>query len=81
MDAALQSLKKTIYIDPNFALGHFYLGRIYKAEGQSEKAQKSFATVKSLLGSSSLSQTLRGAKGMTTQQLLSLVDRELNYEG
>lgn len=81
MDAALQSLKKTIYIDPNFALGHFYLGRIYKDQRQSEKARKSFATAKSLLGSSSLSQTLRGAKGMTTQQLLSLVDRELNYEG
>ncbi len=81
IDEALQSFKKTIYIDPNFALGHFYIGRIYKEQGQIKKAQQSLALVKSLLGSTHLSDPLAGAEGMTAQQLLTLVDRELNYEG
>lgn len=80
MNEAIQSLKKTIYIDSNFALGHFYLGKIYKDQGQIEKAYKSFASVKSLLGSASRSETLRGAEGITAQQLLTLIDRELDYE-
>jgi chemotaxis protein methyltransferase CheR len=80
-DAALQSFKKAIYIDPNFALGYFYLGKIYKEQGQIEKARKSLAVTKRLLSSTPLSDTLRGANGITAQQLLTLVDRELNYEG
>lgn len=80
-DAALQSFKKAIYIEPNFALGYFYLGKIYKEQGQIEKARKSLAVTKRLLSSTPLSDTLRGANGITAQQLLTLVDRELNYEG
>ncbi|MFQ5903377.1 MAG: tetratricopeptide repeat protein [Candidatus Binatia bacterium] len=80
-DEALRSLKKTVYIEPNFALGHFYLGRTYKNLGEIEKARKSFTAAKSLLGSTSLSETLQGAEAMTAQQLLTLVDRELDYEG
>lgn len=78
-DEALQSFQKTVYIDPNFALGHFYIGRIYKEQGQIKKARQSLALVKSLLGSTHLSDPLAGAEGMTAQQLLTLVDRELNY--
>lgn len=81
IDEALQSFQKTVYIDPNFALGHFYIGRIYKEQGQIKKARQSLALVKSLLGSTHLSDPLAGAEGMTAQQLLTLVDRELNYEG
>ena len=78
MDDALQFLKKTVYIEPDFALGHFYLGRAYKHQGQIEKARKSFTTVKKLLDSLSLPEELEGAESMTTHQLLTLVDRELN---
>ncbi|MBI2210750.1 MAG: tetratricopeptide repeat protein [Deltaproteobacteria bacterium] len=81
IDEALQSFQKTVYIDPNFALAHFYIGRIYKEQGQIKKARQSLALVKSLLGSTHLSDPLAGAEGMTAQQLLTLVDRELNYEG
>jgi chemotaxis protein methyltransferase CheR len=81
MDEALRSLKKAVYIDPGFALGHFYLGRVYKEQGQVEKARTNFAAVKSLLGSNSLSGTLHGAEGMTPKQLLMLVERELSDEG
>ncbi len=81
IDEALQSFKKTVYIDPNFVLGHFYIGRIHKEQGQIKKARQSLALVKSLLGSTHLSDPLAIAEGMTAQQLLTLVDRELNYEG
>ncbi|HEV8344071.1 MAG TPA: CheR family methyltransferase [Candidatus Binatia bacterium] len=80
-DAALQSFKKAIYIDPNFALGYFYLGKIYKDQGQIEKARKSLAVTKRLLSSTPLSGTLPGANGITAQELLTLVDRELSHEG
>jgi len=80
-DAALQAFKKAIYIDPNFALGYFYLGKIYRDRGQIEKACKSLAVAKRLLSSAPLSDTLQGTNGITAQQLLSLVDRELNHEG
>jgi len=80
-DEALQAFKKTVYIDPSLALGHFYLGRIYKERGQLEKARKSFAAVKSLLDPAPPSEVLRGTEGITTQQLLSLVDREVGHGG
>ena len=79
-DAALQSFKKAIYIDPNFTLGYFYLGKIYRDRGQIEKARQSLGVAKRLLGSTSLSDTLQGTKGITARQLLTLVDRELSHE-
>jgi chemotaxis protein methyltransferase CheR len=78
IDQALQSLKKAVYIEPDFALGHFYLGRAHKHLGQTEKARKNFTTVKKLLDSLPLSQELEGAESMTTHQLLTLVDKELD---
>jgi chemotaxis protein methyltransferase CheR len=79
-DAALQSFKKAIYIDPNFTLGYFYLGKIYRDRGQIEKARKSLAVAKRLLNNMPLSDTLQGTKGITARQLLTLVDRELSHE-
>jgi chemotaxis protein methyltransferase CheR len=80
-DEALRALKKAIYIEPNFALGHFYLGRLHKSQGQIERARKDFSVARSLLASAPLSEDLRGADGMTGRQLLTLVDKELGYEG
>ena len=80
MDEALRAMKKTVYIDPNFALGHFYLGKIHKAQGKTENSRRNFAVVKNLLASTPLSEHLRGAEGITGQQLLTLVDRELIHE-
>ena len=79
-DEALKALKKTIYIEPNFALGHFYLGRLHKSHGQIEKARKNFVVARSLLAAAPLSGELRGADGMTGRQLLTLVDKELGHE-
>jgi chemotaxis protein methyltransferase CheR len=81
MDEALGAFKKTIYIDQNFALGHFYLGKIHKAQGRTGPARRSFAAAKSLLASASLSENLRGADGITGRQLLTLVEGELADEG
>ena len=77
MDEALAAMKRTVYIDPHFALGHFYLGKVHKAQGKPAQARRNFAVAKSLLGAASLSENLRGAEGITGQQLLMLVDREL----
>jgi chemotaxis protein methyltransferase CheR len=74
---ALTALKKTTYIDPNFVLGHFYLGTIHKAEGRADQARKSFAVVKNLLAGPGASEDLSGADGISGRQLLVLVEREL----
>lgn len=81
MEEALGAIKKTIYIDPNFALGHFHLGQIHKARGQAGPARKSFAVVKHLLAGAPLAENLSGAQGLTGRQLLLLVERELDHEG
>lgn len=81
LDEALGAIKKTIYIDANFALGHFYLGKIHRIQGRTAQARRSFAAAKSLLASASLSENLPGADGITGRQLLMLVDRELADEG
>ena len=81
LEDALHALKKTIYIDPNFALGHFYLGRVHKAQGRSEQARKSFAVAKNVLAASPASQHLSGADGISGGQLLVLVERELVHDG
>ena len=81
MEEALGAIKKTIYIDPNFALGHFYVGQIHKAQGKAGPARKSFGVVKNLLAGASLSEDLSGAQGLTGRQLLLLVERELEHEG
>jgi len=80
LDNAIQSLKKAIYLEPTFILAHFHLGRIYKERGEIQKARKSFAVAKRLLDSNPSSETPWGEEEMTTEQLLALVDRELNYE-
>jgi chemotaxis protein methyltransferase CheR len=77
MDEAMAEMKKTIYIDANFALGHFYLGKIQKMQGKLEQARRNFAVAKKLLAGAPLAENLRGAEGITGQQLLMLVDREL----
>ena len=81
LDDALAALKKTVYIDPNFALGHFYLGRIHKAQGKREQARKSFGVAKSLLAASPAAEHLRGAEGISGGQLLVLVEQELVHGG
>jgi chemotaxis protein methyltransferase CheR len=81
LDEALGAIKKTIYIDANFALGHFYLGKIHRTQGRTAQARRSFAAAKSLLASASLSENLPGADGITGRQLLMLLDRELADEG
>jgi chemotaxis protein methyltransferase CheR len=81
LDDALAALKKTIYIDANFALGHFYLGRIHKAQGKAAQARKSFAVAKNLLAASPASQHLSGADGISGGQLLVLVEQELIHGG
>jgi chemotaxis protein methyltransferase CheR len=81
LDEALGALKKTIYIDPNFALGHFYLGRIHKAQGRSAQARKSFAVAKHVLAASPASEHLSGADGISGGQVLVLVERELVHDG
>jgi chemotaxis protein methyltransferase CheR len=77
MDQAMAAMKKTVYIDANFALGHFYLGKIQKTQGRPEQARRNFAVVKTLLAGTPLAENLRGAEGITGQQLLMLIDREL----
>jgi tetratricopeptide (TPR) repeat protein len=41
-DEAVSSLKKTLFIDKDYAIARFYLASIYNENGQSEKAMVEF---------------------------------------
>jgi len=53
LDAARQTLEQAVAIEPKKASLHFQLGQIYKKSGDAEKANREFATVRDLLGTSS----------------------------
>ena len=45
VEEAISSFKKAIYLNPDFALAHFYLGNIYWHLGEVNKALRSYKNV------------------------------------
>ena len=52
MPRAIESLRKTLEMDPNFALAHFRLGGAYESKGMYEEAIAEYQRVIELSGSS-----------------------------
>lgn len=42
LDVAMFQIKKAIYIDPGFILGHFVMGSLYRSINVSAEAEKCF---------------------------------------
>jgi len=74
---ALRAFQRTIYLDPNFPMAHFYLARLYRETGQQEKATKCLLAVKNLIATLPPDHEIPGGEGMTAHQLLGLAEQEI----
>ncbi|MBX9811299.1 MAG: chemotaxis protein CheR [Burkholderiales bacterium] len=68
-DAAAQSLKRALYLDPNFVLAHFALGALRLSQGQRREAERHFDNVLALLHAHSQDEILSESEGLTAGRL------------
>jgi len=51
-ERAVRELDKTLELDANFALGHYYLGKVWETTGQYDRAVEAFGKARIALGNS-----------------------------
>jgi chemotaxis protein methyltransferase CheR len=71
--AARRSLQTTIYLQPDFALGHFALGTLARRESRHTEARRHFETALRVLQNHPPEEVLPESDGMTASQLADLV--------
>lgn len=68
-DAAAQSLKRALYLDPDFVLAHFALGALCLSQGQRREAERHFDNALALLHAHSQDEILPESEGLTASRL------------
>lgn len=68
-DAAVQSLKRALYLDADFVLAHFALGNLRLARGRRREAERHFDTALSLLRAHARDEVLPESDGLTAGRL------------
>lgn len=63
VDEAIQEFKKVVEKEPDFILGHFFLGVVYSKKAKYERALKEFRLVKALSRDQSLNALIHNFKG------------------
>jgi chemotaxis protein methyltransferase CheR len=71
IDAAIQSLTRTLYLDPEFALAHFALGNLRVSQGRCAEAERHFANTLAVLGAHD--EILPEADGLTAGRLVEII--------
>ena len=69
LDQAIKAMKKVIYIDRNYVLGHFGLANLYRISGQLSQAQKSLDNAHHLLKMRAAEEVIPGSGGITAGRL------------
>jgi chemotaxis protein methyltransferase CheR len=82
---AMQSLMRTLYLDPNLVLGHFALGSLYLSHGKSREAERHFDNALLLLNRYSSKEILPDSEGLTAGELTQIIAsiremRSLEYQ-
>jgi len=67
--AAIQSLMRALYLDPDFVLAHFALGNLHQSQGRYRQAQRHFEITLLLLRRHPPDETLPEADGLTAGRL------------
>ena len=75
--AAVHALNKAIYLDREFVLAHYYLGRTREKLGQAAGGLKSFANVVRLLADRDPTELVADGEGMTVADLRELANMHL----
>jgi len=76
-DAAIQSLKRAIYLDSEFVLAYYSLGCIYQQLGNINGAKKQFEIVLSILNKGSREDILFESEGLTTGRFKEIITASL----
>jgi len=73
LDEAVESLKRSIYLDPNFVLAHYSLGKIYQRLGNIKNTNKCNENVLTILNKCSQDEILFESEGLTAGRLKEII--------
>lgn len=73
VEDAIQSLKRSIYLDPNFVIAHFSLGNIIMQHGQAKRSRRHFKNALSVLSSYRPEDILPESDGLTARSLTEII--------
>lgn len=77
LPAAAESLKRVLYLDPDFVLAHFALGNLARRQSKARDAGKHFANALSLLHRLGVDTPLPESDGMTAGRLREIIQRTM----
>ncbi len=77
LNEAVASLKRAVYLDPNFVLAYYSLGNIYKQLGNAKAAKKSYEIVVSILDKSGQADILFESEGLTVGRFKEIISASL----
>ncbi len=72
-DEAAESLRRALYLDPEFALAHFALGNILRRQGKIRESKRYFANALSLLRARKQDEVLGSLEGLTAGRLAEII--------
>lgn len=73
IDAAIQSLARALYLEPDFALAHFALGNLRLSQGRHDDAERHLANALTALGARAHDDILPEADGLTAGRLVEII--------
>jgi chemotaxis protein methyltransferase CheR len=72
-EEAICSLRRAVYVDPHFTLGHFALGSLALRQGDLKESEKHFENVLLLLASYGPEETVPESEGLSARRLREIV--------
>jgi chemotaxis protein methyltransferase CheR len=81
LDDALDAMKKVVYIDRHYVLGHFGLADLYRNKEQLPRAQKSLDNARRLLETKAADEVIPGSGGVTAGRLQETIIRQQQQWG
>lgn len=76
LDKAIEAMKKVVYIDRNYILGHYGLANLYRDSGLIPNAQKSLDNALRLLVNLPAEESIPGSRGLTAGRLREAIIRQ-----
>ncbi len=78
IEAAIRSLKQTLYLDPDFVMAQFQMGLLMRQKGRPQESNKRFSNTAMLLKAKPAEEILPHSEGMTAGRLLETVQSLLS---
>jgi chemotaxis protein methyltransferase CheR len=78
---ALVSLRRTLYLDPDFALAHYTLGDLTRRHGRERETGKHWQNALALLRDRPPDEPLREAEGLTAGRLAEIIQQQTAFIG